>query len=355
MDTFRFADRYAEAGLAPSGQLIAAREEPARRIASTITGSKILDLAAAYYGSADVDLAWFRDEFAKEDASFSLVNNEREARVLAAAILGGLISDENPKAILSVIAGNIAGHRQPSEAQWLLPSAKAEFGQLAVIDRKPKKVDTKVTSTFTAKLAEEVSGLSESDWAALLVVLGKIRTESQNSNKTISNQSTTALSEINRQMQIMREESQILWWLFGGHSRSLERSFSAISLPQAAIVGAIDLGSLTTFSSFGPIAATAVLERVLSAAKKAKGQTQCELAAAIDGLAAEDVERLEVFAELPPRLAPVTAAIHLSRTMGAGNWHARFQERTGLSASMQFDPLALSEQLYREHLLGQLP
>ena len=354
MDEFKFADRYAQAGLAPSGPLIVAREESARRIVSTIIDSNILDLVAAYYGSTDVDLAWFRDEFAKEDPSFSLVNNEREARVLAAAILGNLIDDENPKAILSVIAGNIAGHRPPSEAQWLLPSAKTAFGQLAVIDRKPKDVNTKVTSSFTSKLTEEVSSLPGNDWAALLVILGKIRAESQNSNKTISTQSTNALSEINRQMQIMREESQILWWLFGGHSRSLERSFSAISLPQAAIVGAVDLGCLTTFSELGPIAATAVLERVLSSAKKAKGQTLCELAAAVDGLPVEDAARLEVFAELPPRLAPVTAAIHLSRTMGPGNWHARFQENTGLSASIQFDPLALSEQLYREHLLGQL-
>ena len=88
MDEFKFADRYAQAGLAPSGPLIVAREEPARRIVSTIIDSNILDLVAAYYGSTDVDLAWFRDEFAKEDPSFSLVNNEREARVLAAPFLG---------------------------------------------------------------------------------------------------------------------------------------------------------------------------------------------------------------------------------------------------------------------------
>lgn len=326
-----------------------------KRIASTITDPQILDLAAAYYESADVDLTWFRDEFAKEDASFSLVNNERETRILAAAILGELIANESPDATLAVIVGNVAGHRAPSQAPWLLASAKAAIAQLAVSNREPGKVDTKVVPTITTKLSDEVAAVADNDWAALRVVLGKIRAESQASNKTTSIQSTNALSEIHRQMLLMREESQILWWLFGGHSKSLERSFATIPGPQAAIVGAIDLACLTTYSALGPVAAPAVLERVLSSAKKAKGQAPCDLASAIDGLATEELDCLQVFSEkLPPRLAPVTTAIELARTMGVGNWPARFQAQTGLAASMKFDPVALAEQLYREHLLGQL-
>lgn len=355
MGTFNFADRYAEVGLAPGGQVIAAREEPAKRIVSGITDPQILDLAAAYYDSPDVDLSWLRNEFAKEDASFSLVNNEREVRVLAATILGELIANENEEAISAVISGSVAGHRQPSQAAWLLYNAKEQLLALSVAQRTSVNLESKITSTITPKLTEEVSGLPEGEWDALKTTLGKIRSESQTSNKTTATQTTNALNELSRQMQAMREESQILWWLFGGHSRSLMRSFATLSVPQAAIVSAIDLGWLTTYSALGPIAAPAVLERVLSTAKKAKGPARCELSAAIDGLSGADLERLEITPEkLPPRLAPITAAIDLARTMGVGNWHERFQTKTGLSAALQFEPLALAEQLYRENLLGQL-
>lgn len=355
MGTFNFADRYAEAGLAPNAQVITAREAPASRIVDNITDPQILALAAVYYESSDVELTWLRDEFAKEDASFSLVNNARETRVLAAVILGELIANESNEAILAVITGNVAGHRQSSQCEWLISDAKNFLGKLSVSHRKPGKIETKITSAVTPKLAEEIAEVSDQDWDALRIAVGKIRTESISSNRTTSSQTTSALNELSRQLSYMREESQILWWLFGGHSRLLKCSFASLSIPQAAIVGAVDLGSLTTYSSLGPVAAPAVLERVLLMAKKSKAQTACELAAAIDGLSAEHLDCLTVYPEkLPPRIAPITAAIDMARTMGTGNWHARFKAKTGFDASLQFEPLELSEQLYFENLLGQL-
>ena len=50
----------------------------------------------------------------------------------------------------------------------------------------------------------------------------------------------------------------------------------------------------------------------------------------------------------------IAAALDLAKTMGNGAWHARFSSKTGLDASIMSEPLALANQLYREHLLGQL-
>lgn len=355
MSKFTFADRYAEAGLAPTPQMITFRQEPTKRIVDNITDARILDLAAIYYGSTEPDLTWFRDEFAQEDASFSLVSNERETRVLAAVILGELVANESSEAILAVIIGSVMGHRIPSQSVWLLGDAREALGLLSVISRKPGKVETKIAPTVNTKLTEEITELAHNDWTTLLTVLGKIRSEAQSSAKSTAVQSTSALSALDRQVKLMREESQMLWWLFGGHSRLLERSFGSFAPHQAALVGAVDLGTLTTQSLLGPVAAPAMLERVIGLAKRTKGAQPQNLAAAIDGLTTEDIDRLEVFStKLPPRLAPVTAAIDLARTMGTGAWHARFQVKTGLDAAISFDPVHLAEQLYREHLLGQL-
>lgn len=355
MAKITFADRYAQSALSPGAQIITSRQESTNRIVSSVKVDGTLDLVAAYYGSPDVDLTWFRDEFAKEDASFSLVNNERETKVLAALILEQLVESARPDAILAIITGSVMGHRQPTEAEWLLRVAKEALGQLSVTNREPETVETTVTSTYTPKLKEEIAAIGEGDWATLLVALGKMRTESQSSATTVASQSTKALKALDREIDLLREESQMLWWLFSGHSKSLERSFSVFSPPQAAVVGAFDLGTLTTVSHLGPVAAPAMLERIIALSKKTKGTQAIELSKIIDDFTPEDLERLEADStKLPPRLAPVTTAINFARTMGVGGWHARFLSKTGLDASFVSEPLTLANQLYREHLLGQL-
>jgi len=352
---FDFADRYAEAGLSPTAEVITNRQAPAQRIVDDATDSRILDLVGAYYGSSGLDLAWLRAEFAQEDASFSLVNNERETRVLAACVLGALVANGNSIAILAVLVGYVGGHRKPSEALWLVRDAQEALNVRSVAERQPSTVETKVTNTATAKLADEITALPGNDWPALLTTLGKMRTEAQSSDRTIAAQTSAALRALDVQMRYLREETQMLWWLTGGHSKSLARSFAAFGPHQAALVGAIDLGELTTASEIGPVAAPAMIERIVAMGKKPKGPAVLDLASAVDGIAVEDLRVLNLpEGKLPPRLAPVSAALELARTIGTGVWYARFRELTGLEATLSIEPVSLGAQLYHEHLLGQL-
>lgn len=355
MSTYTFADRYAQSALSPSATIITSRQTSADRIVENVTQAQVLDLAATYYGSPDVNMHWFRDEFAKEDASFSLVNNEREMTVLAALILERLIARERPDVILAIIAGNVSGLRSPADADWLLHATKEALGCLAVTNREPGEVETRVNATHNPKLKDEISELAEGDWAGVLAALPKIRAEAQSSDSSVASRTSEGLKALNREVEFLREESQILWWLFSGYSKSLHRSFNTLNAPQAALAGAIDLGVLTTASHLGPIAAPAILERVIGAAKKAKGVQSIELAKVIDGFSTDDLERLEESStKLPPRLAPISTAIRLAKNAGPGAWHARFLTETGLHASIEIEPSALATQLYHEHLLGQL-
>lgn len=351
MTDFIFADRYAEAGLAPTSEVVSSRQAPAERIVGAITNSQILNLASHYYGNPGLELTWFRDEFAKEDASFSLINNERETRVLAAAILGDLVADEVSVAILAVLVGGVAGHRAPAQAAWLVSDAENALKDLAIAERTPANVDTKAVTATSPKLSDEIPALAANDWPNLLLLLGKMRAETQTSAKA----SAKTLSSLIDQVRYLREESQMLWWLYGGHSRALVRSFGSLSPFQAALVGAVDLGDLTTVTSVGPVAAPAILERVIAMAKRPKGAVSGDLGSAVDGLDREGLRSLRIFPDkLSPRLAPVTAAIELARTIGAGAWHASFLEKTGFKPTISFEPVQLASQLYREHLLGQL-
>lgn len=350
-----FADRYAAEGLAPTAEDIAAREAPFARIVEEITDAHILDLVSLYYGATGLELGWFRDEFAKEDTRFSLVNNERETRLLAASILEALISKESHLSILGVVAGSVGGHRVPAQSKNLITVALEAMARQSVDERRPIKAEVKIVPVSTPKLADELAALPESDWPALIAMLGKIRSEALTSAKTTAGQATAALTELNRQIALLREESQMLWWIVGGHSKTLERSFNAFGANQAALVSGVDLGDLTSVSRLGPVAASALLERVIGLAKRSKGTTPNDLASTIDGLSRDDLQRLNIYhKDTPPRIAPITAAIDLARTIGPGAWYGRFFDLTGLKATLKFEPTELAVQLYREHLLGQL-
>lgn len=354
MAKFTFADRYSEAGLEPSSEKINSRHEPVKRIITDITDAQLVDLVLFYYGFSSDNLEWFRDEFAQEDAGFSLVNNERESRILASLVLSGLVDEENSKAILAVISAGIKGTRIPSQSNWLLSAAEESFLRLSVEERRLTEVQTKISPPAPSKLGSEITELGQTNtWDALTSILGKMREEYRTSAVSSAKQVTDVLEEFEHRTSVMQEESQMLWWLTGGYSRTFERSFSTFGPMQAAVVGAVDLGTLTTYTQLGPIAIPAMLERVISASKKSKKQAS-SLASVIDSFTAVELKMLNVPHHLSPILAPVSCAIDSARIVGTGLWHTLFQTKTGLDANAEFSPLILGEQLYREHLLGQL-
>ncbi len=355
MAKFTFADRYAEAGLSPSSQTVLSRLEPANRIIYNIANDKIIELVSFYYGDTNVDLHWLRDEFVKEDASFSLVNNERETLVLASLILSELIQNESRVTILAVSAGSVRGLRQPSQSIWLLKEAEEALARLSVTDRNVKKIATKITPTSSPKNIDELTALSgTNDFEALVTLLGKVRTEALSSTTATAKQITVLFDEFNRQASLAREESQMLWWLIGGYSRTFERSFANFTPSQTAIVSAVDLGTLTTSSILGPIAIPAMLEKIIGSSKKTKGTPVRELAAVVDSFTIEELGMLDISNRLPARLTPITSSVLLAKAAGLGAWHSRFNTETGLEASIQLEPIVLAEQLYREYLLGRL-
>lgn len=103
MTNFTFANRYSEAGLEPKAEKFLLRENSGKKILEKINDKQILDLARFYYGCSDIDMTWFRDVFAEADAGFSMVNNERETRLLSALVLSALIKEIESKAILALV------------------------------------------------------------------------------------------------------------------------------------------------------------------------------------------------------------------------------------------------------------
>lgn len=350
-----FADRYAEIGLAPGADIVAARAAPADRILDDIANDQICAMVSTYYELSSPDLEWLRAQFSQEDPSFSLVNNAREVRLLCAAMLDGLIQRGSDEAILAIMTASACGKRKPSEFGWLVEKARETLEAKAVEDRAPRQIETRVSYGLVPKLADEITAVADGDWNALKAVVGKVRNEAANAAKTISGPASTALGELNRQVRLQREENQMLWWMFGGYSRTLNQPFAKLSLAGATIFSAIDFGILTNVSKLGPVAAPAMLDRMIALVKRPpKTPAKSALGAIVDAISKDNLLLCKINTDIPHDLAIVTTAIELARTLGPGAWHARFKDLTKVSAETEFEAVELATLLYREHLLGQL-
>lgn len=354
MSGLNFADSYAQAGLAPSGTIITARQAPAERILTNLKSPQIFDLVQLYFGQPDLDLTWLRDEFIKDDAAFSLVNNRRECVVLTATMLEAQVAAGDGQTILALLTTSVSGKRTVTEFSGLLDKAKAALLSRAVAARQPAKIDPNLNISAThPKLADEIAAIPVNDWVTLVATLGKLRVEAADASKAIAAKASTTFGAMDAQLQYMREETQMLWWLFGEHSRVLKRHFSALHPGMAAIVAGVDLGDLTTTSIFGPIAAPAMLERVLRLARPEKGQIK-SLAAVLDEASPTDLQALNIFGkDQPPCIFPIMTAIQRAKENSV-SWHTGFETATGIKATTEFEPIELATQIYYEHLLGQM-
>src|SRR3546814_87643 len=145
---------------------------------------------------------------------------------------------------------------------------------MAIEDRRPADTEMKVTPTTQQKLNDEIAAVPQNDWPALIAVLGKIRSEAQSSTKTVANQSAAHIKTLKRELRLQREEGQMLWWFVGGYSRALERDFASLNVTQAAIAAAVDLANLTAVSTVGPLAAPALIERILGRSEEHTSELQ---------------------------------------------------------------------------------
>jgi hypothetical protein len=224
--------------------------------------------------------------------------------------------------------------------------------QSAISDRQRGSIETRIKPLATPKLSEELEALPP-DPTQIAAMLKKVRLEEQEAIKSIATQVSNSLSPLVRQMRLMREETQILWWMFGKSSRTLNKPFRSFTAAQAAILAGLELGELTDVTPLGPVAAPAMLERVIQLAP-AKA-TRTTIASAIDGFEADDLAKLRPPAkDLLPTIYPLMTAITKATDIGQGSWHGAFAKATGVDATTGISAIELASQIYAEHLLGQL-
>lgn len=160
------------------------------------------------------------------------------------------------------------------------------------------------------------------------------------------------IEELKRELTIVSEETNMLWWLVSEYSRDLNQSWKKIGLSAASIVAGKELNDLTRVVP-GPVAAPAFLDRIVRQVDSAKSSKPLCIKDAVEKVPRVWREQYPLNAPAGVEdLAPISNSVRLSLTVSEGaNWSPVFEKGTGLDATSKMLPKELAYQVFLECML----
>jgi hypothetical protein len=292
--------------------------------------------------------------FHEDDATFSVVGDERELTILSTGLLASAIKAGDGRAALAVVTGAFAGMRValicPELAEW----AKGRLVEIAVSKRQ-RDLNAVVRTPAHAKsnLPGQVDAwLPAADFPKLAPMLKLAGQEIDALASALYSRTSGGLSAVIDEIHELREELEMLWWNVGGFSTQFSKPYASIPKPVIPILAGLELAALTR-SKFGPAAIGALIQLKLKACKATGAFT---VSGVIQESAATAVEVPDLAdADMLSGLCPLLTAMHYRRTIGEGAaWNGAFKARTGIDANAEMPALDIAMQAYREVLLRRL-
>lgn len=346
-----FAEWYRLVSIEPKGDVLKHRWAGVEEWSASLSGDAVLETVRIFQGLPAVTLREaFLAAFRKHDPAFTQRNNELEQRVLAGAALVHVVtSDEEDDAPrTAVLAGVALAASRLRVADGPLEEMSQEvlsaLQELARRQRRRRGFDSTILNAAEEKafskaleaVQPEVNNLRQGFITAFQTVLKAVKGAQE------------ALAGAAHDLRCADEETNILWWLEGGCSRDLHKSWSALK-DEAPITAGWELADLTD-SALGPREVGAFLERVVASTKgKSKEQPLSVYVNAVS-----DEWAKERTADLPERaldLAPLTQALSQRAKSGTTSWQQYFEKTGGVASTKALSPEAVAKQAYVEAVL----
>lgn len=352
MDFLNFADIYRSAHLSVEPSIMTLRQTSADRFFKARSLEDILGLVKLHFGLA---AAPFRgrliDYFRTEDNTFSVIENERELTALSTALLASLIAGGDRVAAVALTAGSFAGKREASICPNLTEWAKQKLCELSVQERAGlnSEIPQYPTSEPSKAIAQIDTWVKTPEINALAPILKQLGSELTASKAAEATYLPVAFSNLSRQMTSLQEELSMMWWNVGGYSSQFNIPFQELKKSTVPILVGVELAELT-IGRVGPAAIGALAQIKIKACKVSSPITlEVAVESAVDS--SVRIPELEDTAAASD-LCPVITAIRLRKSVGTGiGWTNAFKTKTGFAASVEFSPLDLAMQMYREMLL----
>ncbi|MFL6388904.1 MAG: GTPase-associated system all-helical protein GASH [Terriglobales bacterium] len=311
-----FADWHRAAGLEP-------KPDTAPKHWDVIEGyrpqaEEIVSLARVFYGvdtQGDTNLDKFGMALQDVDPNFSMQRDKQYLALFAGAELMAIIERE-------------AEHPLPDLAALCLVCGAAQGLRTAIPVPEMPNAAARYIESRTGKRASMT--------------------------ETATDEADSKPARLERELTIVGEEVDMLWWLISEYSRDRNEPWKIVALATPIVAGK-ELADLTRVIP-GPVAAAAFLDRIVLLSGSAQASGLINVKETIEKTPREWREQYRLKAATGiEELAPVSKAIRLSLTVSEGdNWSPVFEKGTGLQASSQISPRALAYQVFLERLLARL-
>ncbi len=172
---------------------------------------------------------------------------------------------------------------------------------------------------------------------------------------TLKEDGDPKIAKLERELTIVGEEANMLWWLFSEYSRDRNQRWKKVGLSATSIIAGKELADLTRVIP-GPVAAAAFLDQIVRLSDSAKSLKPIVIKQAIentprDWRAKYSFDSTEGLKDL----APISNAIRLSLSVSDGDeWSPVFEKGTALEANSKLAPNAVAYQVFLEQLLARL-
>ncbi|HEX8321232.1 GTPase-associated system all-helical protein GASH [Longimicrobium sp.] len=289
-----------------------------------------------------------------------------ETRVMAGAALAAFIesderelADRAALAVLCVTCAGLGPKPLPADLPIIAENYLLRRRRLrwAKRERLPFQSSATFPGNYQAQLASVIKNPQEGylgGQAAAVVKSIASGVAAVSADTASLGQSTAqAFETVWLEVRRLREETIILWWMFGEQSSLVGKFFREFGRASAVLQVALEMAELTDGPP-GPLAAPAFLARVLQLTQATEHPVTIE--AAIAGSDPSSITKLcePVSAELV-ELTPVHAAAHTwVEFQGDASWTKLVQTRYGIDVSAEVADVTLALQCYHERLLREL-
>jgi len=294
------------------------------------------------------------DKFKSNDDFFS-VTNTNLLRMLAGCSVAEKI-EENGSYISDMLALGICTRiGQQIEILPQLPPLAEQFwiGECERGRDMPTKAVPKKMTQFFSKVVMTAGADSPASTTVADETIKNLGLVQKDTNNLLVN--ANALMELISQLQInqkyLAEESNVLWWIFGGYSEILNKRLNTLTSKPLAIIVPFELSELTiNLPGLGKI--DHLVSKVFEMNGSEKEMDTLENFIVSIGL---DAERLqEYLPEIDPslnNLCPILNSIHCFTEFAGNEWKSVYEKKGGIPITTQFESSLISSQLYKELML----
>jgi hypothetical protein len=294
-------------------------------------------------------VAALRGHFKTADDLFEMSGNDRELEVLSGAVLATVLDgggDIAAWAALSTTTALFAGARATDFPYDFAGASEATIARISErrrmrpgLPRLGQVGRFGVDNDTVEKLKQGIN--HDTVMAAANVIAAQANAVARDQAVKMN----AAIQAMETFAAIQYEELQLLWWLFGGHSKKLGVPFADVAADAQPVVLAAEVADATQFMP-GPESVKPILSRA-----GLKERKKTAVAAAINAVDAGLLRGLVEEAAPSPVIRPLHFAIH--RKLEAGDdasWVANWAAVTGLDAEAALPGIQFGNLFYRERL-----